>query len=46
MISCYVGGMVQLGIALWAVGDCITFVFEGLIVGTVWQVANRQTWES
>lgn len=25
MISCYVGGMVQLGIALWAVGDCIDY---------------------
>jgi hypothetical protein len=28
MISCYVGGMIQLGIALWAVGDCMQ-LFRG-----------------
>ncbi len=46
MIACYIGGMIQLGIALWAVGDCIHYSGSGLIVGTVWQVANRRTWEA
>ena len=31
--SAYVGGMVQLGLALWAIGDC-----------TVWSQAQNQTW--
>jgi len=43
IVAAYFGALIQLGIALYSVGDCNP-LWSYLTLGTVWQIADRQTW--
>jgi hypothetical protein len=44
IIAAYFGGMVQLGIALWSVGDCMSKWLSNLTVGTIFNNVTHETW--
>jgi hypothetical protein len=44
IISAYIGGMVYLAIALWRVGNCISFSLNQADLGSIWSQADRKTW--